>query len=144
MPEPFAHYTGASFDPLPQSVTVDSAGSAVYTTPADARIKLRDLARLNYVGARLRVTVRLNQSTSAGAATVRLTDGSTDLASAQVDLSSSTHITVAVEDVDVSGVSGSTGLRLVLDVDTAADSGTSAEVAGVLDLYHPLVLLSGC
>ena len=143
MSEPFAHFTGAGFDPLPASVAVDATASPAYTTPAEQRIQIKDLSRLSYIGARIRATVRLNQSTTSGSGTLKLTDGSNTLWSVTVDFTQGPHINYAA-DVDISAVAGSAGLRLVLDVGSAADSSTTAEVAGFLDIYHPLVLLSGC
>ncbi len=143
MSEAFAHYTAAGFDPLPESVAIDSTASPAYTTPAGARPEIKDLSRLAYIGGRLRAKVRLNQTTAGGSGTLKLTDGSQTVHSVTVDFSQGPHIALAA-DVDLSGVAGSAGLRLVLDVDSAADGGTTAEVAGALDIYHPLVLLSGC
>jgi hypothetical protein len=139
----FAHYTAAGLDPLPESVDVASTASPAYTTPSAHRIELRDLARLSYVGCRARATVRANQASSGGAATLRLSDGSTDLVTWSIDLSSGTRWTREAE-VDISGVKGTAGLFLALDVTTAADAGTTVEVAGALDIHHPIILLSGC
>lgn len=139
----FANKTGLVFDPLPDAVAVDATGAPVYTTPADQRPVLGDLARLRYQRARFRYTVRLNQASGAGAGTVKLTDGSNVLASESLDLSAAQRFTGAF-DVDVSAVKGEAGLRLVLDVGTAADAGTTAEVAASLDVVHPVIVTAGC
>lgn len=141
--EPFANETALPMDPLPAAVAVDATADPAYTTPVEHRPALRDLSRLAYIGGRARATVRLNQSTAAGTATLRLTDGNNTLQSWSVDLTTSQHQTFAA-DVDLSGVAGASGLRFELSVDTAADADTTAEVAGVVHVSHPLVLLSGC
>lgn len=139
----FAHFTSAVFELLPPSVAVDATSTGVYVTPTAAAPQLRDVSRLSYIGGRLRAVVVLSGSSSAGAATLRLTDGATDYASVSLDLASNTRFNID-ETVDVSQANGQNGLQLALDVDTAADSGITAEVAGALDVYHPLVLTGGC
>ena len=143
MSEPFAQYTAAGFDPLPASVAIDATDSPAYTTPAEQRIQIKDMARLSYIGARLRVTIRMSGSSAGGSGTLKLTDGANTIDSVTVDFTQGPHITIA-RDVDISAVAGSAGLRLVLDVDSAADGGVTAEVGGALDIFHPLVLLSSC
>lgn len=139
----FANLTHCMFEPLPAAVAVDAIANDVYTTPAVHRPKLGDLARLSYTTARARASVYLNQASAGGAATLRLNDGSTDVASFAVDLTAGTRIDVEGV-VDLSGIAGNAALRWALDVSAAADGGTTAQVAGVLEVEHPLVVGCSC
>lgn len=139
----FANKTQLGFDPLPPATAIDSSGTPVYTTPTAHRVQLADLARLTFQRGRLRYTIRLNQSTSAGAGTIKLTDGSNTIVSDSVDFTSAQQIAGDLE-ADLANVNGGARLRLELDVGSAADGGTTAEVAAALEVEHPVVVTAGC
>lgn len=139
----FANKTQLGFDPLPEAVAVDATGTPVYTTPADLRPRLGDLARLRYQHGEFRYVLTLNQSTAGGSGTVKLTDGATVIASEAVDLSTGTRHTGSLE-VDLADVAGGSRLRLELDIDAAADAGTTAQLAAALEVTHPIIVQAGC
>ncbi|HET8701040.1 MAG TPA: hypothetical protein VFL97_05175 [Nitrococcus sp.] len=126
------------FEPVPAAVAVDAAAIA-YTTPTEFQESLEDLARLSYVKGRVRYRVTLDAASVAGAATLRLTDGTTTLYSVLLDLTAGTLFKGA-SDVDVSAVNGASSLRWELEVTTAADAGRKAVVCGHLLVTTPLVI----
>lgn len=123
-------------------VPVDAVTVDAYTTTAGFRETLGPLSYLAYKPATFRVLVRAPEANGAGEITVKLTDGTTDLASVPVNLAAAQVTTVAV-DVDLSGVSGAAQLRTIVDVGTAADVSTEVTVDTKLEVEQPLVL-SGC
>ena len=123
-------------------VPVNAVTVGAYTTTAGFRETLGPLSYLAYKPAKFRVLVRAPDANGAGAITVKLTDGTTDLASVPVDLAAAQVTTVAV-DVDLSGVAGASQLRVVVDVGTAADVSTEVTVDAKLEVEQPLVM-SGC
>lgn len=125
------------FEPS-RSVAVDSVAVA-YSTHADFRENLADLARLSYLKARARYRVTLSGASGTGAATLTLTGGANDYLSVDLDLASATTFYGAYE-VDFSGIAGQTALMWKLDVTTAAEAAVTAEVVGHVAVESPLVI----
>lgn len=132
--------TQFGFEPGAAPVAIDGAAVA-YTTPEPFRETLEDLTLLRFVRATWRYRVRLDAGSGAGAATLRLTDGTSTLASVNLDLSAQTEFSGALP-VDVSGVNGAAGLRVELEVTSAADAGRTAELAAQLNVAVPLSVLN--
>lgn len=137
----YTHKTRQMLEPNPEAVALDATGSA-YTTPNDWAVKLGGLAHLQILEGRLVYDLRLNQDSAAGEANIELKHGSTVIQSETVDLSAGQRLT-GVIDVDLTGINGASKLVASLNVTTAADAGTTAEVFAALDLSGPLVV-SGC
>lgn len=139
----FANKTVLPFQPgLSNAVAVDAVAEA-YITPADFRETLGDLARLSYLKARAAYRVELSGASAGGTAEVILRHGSTDIVLATLDLSTGTTFTGASA-VDLSALAGATEMALVLNVTAAADAGVTAQVAGKLELEHPVVIAGRC
>lgn len=126
------------FDPAPVAVPVDATGEA-YVTPAAHHYQLGGLGLLDYVRAKLRVAVRLNQATAGGQITVKLSDGIADFAAVPVDLAGSLDKSV---EVDLGQVSSTALMRVVVDVGTAADAATEAQVYTALECETPFITSS--
>lgn len=138
----FSNKTQFNFDPLSVSgIDLVTAGEA-YATDANHRETLGDLARLSDLRAKFRYSLELNQATANGVINVRLMAGTVELHEFAVDVSAGTRFTGAV-DVDVSQVAASTALRVVVNVGTSADAGTTGTIAAALDVVHPVVIV-GC
>lgn len=124
------------------SVNVSAAGNSIYTTPDVLRTKLRSVANLVYKNAVFSAAVRLPAAATAGAITIRLTDGITDYAALSVNLTVGQLITVQA-DIDLSKAAGSTPLFVAVDVGTAAAGPASVTIDAALQLEMPTTV-TGC
>lgn len=140
----FATKSQFVFEPgLAGAVAADAVADAVYTTPLVHRETLGDLARLTFRTGHFRYRLVLNQATAAGAATVRLTDGVSDLAVAAVDLSEGQDLSGRIE-ADLVNVLGNAQLRVEVDITDAADASTTIQVAGVMEVSCPAFVVGSC
>lgn len=127
------------------SAVVDVAAAAaegIYETPDSMAPTLGYMAYLSYKPAEFAFLIRLNQASAAGAGTIKLMAGDTELASQAVDLTAAQEIGGKIG-VDLTGVGGAQLLKVVLDTATAADASTVATITGKLWIEQPLVI-SGC
>lgn len=134
----FANRSQFVFDPNPAAFVGSAVANNVYATPADLREKLGDLARLTYTRAEFSGVMEIGASDTA-AFTVRMTDGSTNYATATVSIAAGTRGTFSVSDVDLSAVKGGTKLYIAVDV-TEATAATTGRVWGKLTVEHPVVI----
>jgi hypothetical protein len=134
----FANRSQFIFDPNPATFVGSAVANNVYSTPADLREKLGDLARLTYNRAEFSGVLEIGASDTA-TFTVRLTDGTTNYASATVQITAGTRSTFKVSDVDLSAVKGGTLLYIAVDV-TEATAATTGRVWGKLTVEHPVVI----
>lgn len=135
----FANKTVFPFEPgLSKAVAADAVATP-YTTAADFRERLGDLARLSYLYLVFRYRVELDAESALGAATIKLTDGTTTHASAELDLTAAVTFT-GVLDVEAAAIGGASALRVELEITSAADASRTVQVAGLLHVDHPLVI----
>lgn len=134
----FAMKTQLAFEPLPASVALDATGDQ-YTTPSEHQENLADLAQFKYVRSTFAWALKLSGASSVGSAEIELKTGTGVVASQTVDLSSGTDLRGKF-DIDLSTVNGAASLSINVKVVTAADPGITADVAGKLNIEHPLVL----
>jgi len=123
-------------------VPVNAVLAAAHTTPEVMRASLGPLSYLAYKPATFSALVRVPDANGAGQVTVKLNDGTSDLASIVVDLTAAQESGTSV-DVDLAGVTGAAKLRVIVDVGTAADVSTEITVDAKLAVEQPLVM-SGC
>jgi len=124
------------------AVPVGAVLLGAYITPEVMRASLGPLSYLAYKPATFSALVRVPDANGAGQVTVKLNDGTSDLASIVVDLTAAQESGTSV-DVDLAGVTGATKLRVIVDVGTAADVSTEITVDAKLAVEQPLVM-SGC
>jgi len=131
--------TQFGFEPV---ATADATATGVqHTTDTAWAVKLGSLAAWTIKTCQWKYKVALNQATAAGAATLNLKAGGTVVGTVAVDLTAGDA--VGVVEIDLAGIEGQTRIVMELDVTTAADAGTVAEIAGALDIETPLIV-SGC
>lgn len=129
------------FDPLPVAAAADATG-VIYTTPAVHRYSLGGLAGLDWLRASARVAVRLNQSSAAGTAIVRLKTANGVVHQETVELAAGQNQDIKA-DLDLSLVSGGALMRWEVEMDSAADASTTAQVFASIEIESPFVV-SGC
>jgi hypothetical protein len=137
----FANKSAFVFDQQPASFSLNAIANDIYATPVDVAVLLGDLARLKYLNSRLSGTL-LMDGAATGVVNIRLSNGAVDYHVETVTLTAETRKTFNVPAVDLSQVSGSENLMLVVDV-TTASAGVNAQITARLDVEHPIVL-SGC
>lgn len=133
----FATKTIFPFEPNVE-VAVDATGVR-HKTVGSFQEQLGDLARLSYVRGFARYACELSGASSAGEATITLTDGNSVAYQATIDLSSATKF-AALEEVDLTGYNGGGKLYWTLNVGTAADASVTAKFAGQLIVESPLII----
>lgn len=122
-------------------VAVDATGTT--ESPEGMRPRLRGMAAMAYKPAAAGYWVRLNQSSAGGEAVLKITDGTTDIASVVLDLSTAQELSGEIPNVNLAGIEGQSPLYWELEVTTAADASTVADVACRLEVEH-VPTVTGC
>jgi hypothetical protein len=129
-----------NFEP---KMAVDLAAVATTSTPTTLRPYLGPLSELNFIPARCRFYGRLNQQATGGAVVVSLkTEAGTLVKSWTFDITNQTDFG-ADDRVNLSNIAGADNLVIEVDVQTAAQAGTTATVDAFVVVELPLTI-SGC
>jgi len=132
--------TQLKFEPN-MSVIADATGTTTNKNAWGAR--LGKIALWNEKTAFVQYMVRLNQTSTAGEAVIRLTDTVNTYFQKTLDLSSGEVEFHGRTETNLQGVEGQANLRLQVEITTAADASTTLVVDGVLDIESPLIVV-GC
>lgn len=135
----FANKTQLCFEPgISKAVAVDETGSA-YETPLVFQETLGDLSRLSYLNGQFKYRVELSGVATVGAATIKLMAGAVEICKDTLPLSSGQTFNGSLP-ADIHTIAGSARLAVVLTVETAADENVTAQLVGVLEVSHPIVI----
>lgn len=138
----YANKTQFGFEPGAIEPVASTSAAVVYTTPAELRETLEDLARLKYIRATFKGKVQFSAGESAAKVVVRLRDSATVYAEATVQAAGGEKVyPFRVDNVDLSQVAG--GARLYVEAEVLTTGTETFSAPAQLDVIHPLVV-SGC